>query len=149
VFGEDALLERKVAEYLVGGYVMEAKPLLALRIQLSPVAERRLKKAEGSNHIGFDEIARPIDGAIDMSFGRKMHDCSHPLLSEQGRNGLAIGDVPLNETIIRAPLAICEGGQISGVGEFVEVDDAVASPRDQVPTQSRPDKPGTAGHEYR
>ena len=42
-----------------------------------------LQQAEGADHIGLDEFARRMYRPVDMTFGRKVDDCTRPVLREQ------------------------------------------------------------------
>ena len=42
--------------------------------ELSPMRQRRFEQDIGADDVGVDELGRAIDRAIDMAFGREMHD---------------------------------------------------------------------------
>ena len=99
---------------------------------------------EGSEDVGFDERRRPVDRAIDMRFGRQVDDGVRPVLVEQTGHLGRVADVPLHEDVQRVVERRGKRVEISGVGQFVEIDDA--QPRgDHLPDEATPDEAGAAG----
>ena len=63
--------------------------------------ERHFKQVEGAGDVGFDEHGRSSDRAIDMALRRQVHHCIDALLSQQPRNQRAVGNIALDEAIVR------------------------------------------------
>ena len=60
----------------------EAERILAGAGQLFPVGEAGVEQDLRADHIGLDELGRPVDRAVDVRLRRKMND----------RIGLEFGD---------------------------------------------------------
>src|SRR5690606_26670742 len=96
--------------------------------------------------IGFDESGRPVDGAVDMRFGRQVHDGLRPMLAEYAIELGAVADVHLLERVALASGCIGQGLQVSGIGQLVHVHDGVKGLADDVAHQGRTDESGSAGN---
>lgn len=75
----------------------------------------------------------------------------HPeggVLGKSGRNGLAIGDVAMNEVVARMVFDLLQAAQVAGVGEFVKDNDAHVGLCQSQTDEIGPDKAGAAGHNH-
>ena len=64
----------------------------------------------------------------------------------EGEHAVEIDDVGLDEEVVGARLDVGQVGQVAGVGEFVDVDDAVVGIfPDEKPDDVRADEPGAPG----
>ena len=103
---------------------METKPLgAALR---GPIGARRLEQVRGAGDIGFDKGPRPVDRAVDVAFGREMHDAADLLFAQQRADQRLIADVAFDEAMVRRAFDFFEAGQRARIGELVQGDDALA-----------------------
>ena len=145
-FGEEAVVAQR-AEHLVGGDVVEAEALLALRRQGRPIAARRFQQAEGADHVGLDELARPVDGAVDMGLGGQMHHRVGLVAVEEPLQLGGVADVDLLEGVARVALGPRQGGQVGRVGQLVDVDDEGVGFGKKLADHRRADETGAAGDE--
>ena len=109
---------------LIGGDVVEALafPLLGEGL---PVELRGLQEGEGAHHVGLCEGEGVLDGAVHMALGGEMDDAVDMLVLHQLVNALEVADVHLDELVVGLALDILEVGEVTGIGEFVDVDDVV------------------------
>ncbi|MNI65255.1 hypothetical protein D3C73_1207500 [compost metagenome] len=90
---------RQVSINLIRGNVMKAECPAALVVQILPIAARRLQQLIGADDIRFNERRRAVDGAVDVAFGRQMHDSVRLMESEHPLQRRAIANVDLLERI--------------------------------------------------
>lgn len=74
-----------------------------------------------------------------------MHDGVWLEFQQRFGYALAIGDVGLQELTTIAALHLCQRLQIAGIGQLVQVEDAVRGVVDEVTDQCRADESGSAG----
>jgi hypothetical protein len=55
--------------------VQEPEAVAPGRLEAAPIAQRFLQQRERANNIGANELGRPVDRAIDMALGGKIHHC--------------------------------------------------------------------------
>ncbi|MNC69904.1 hypothetical protein D3C75_1206470 [compost metagenome] len=55
--------------------MVEAEGRLACLVQAVPICTSCFQQHVGADDIGFDEIGRASDGAIDVALGRQVHHC--------------------------------------------------------------------------
>src|SRR5207302_2235851 len=80
-----------------------------------------------------------------MAFGGKMNNCLDAL-PHYLANHRAIGDVPMYKPVTRMPLEVGEIGQIAGVSERIEVNEAPAGLNvQQIAHEVAADEPAAAG----
>ncbi|MNR30379.1 hypothetical protein D3C85_1478320 [compost metagenome] len=92
----------QVAIHLVGGDMVEAEGPLAHLVQTIPVGASCFQQHVGADDIGFDEIGRASDGAIDVALCRQMH---HGIRLVGGKDAIQLGavaDIYLLERITSA-----------------------------------------------
>ena len=90
-------LERAV--HLVGRHMMKAMAAHGLAVQ--PQALRRLEQRMRADDIGADEIIGPEDRAIDMRFGREVHQRIDLMSLEQRAHRGLVADVAAHEHVAR------------------------------------------------
>ena len=61
-----------------------------------------------------------------MALGREVYHPVDGVLAEELSHPLVVADIGLYESVVRGVLDVREVGQIAGIGQFVEVDDAVS-----------------------
>jgi hypothetical protein len=94
----------------------------------------------------MDEVAGAVDGAIDVGFGGEMHHGVRLEIREGGAHGGGVADVGLEEGVKWVVCEIGEGGEVAGVGEFVDVEDLVAA-ADEEMDEIGTDEAGATGDE--
>ncbi len=130
---------------LVGGDVVETLALELLR-QALPVEFGGLEEAEGAHHVGLREGEGVLDGAVHMALGGKVDDAVDVLVLHQLVDTVEVADVHTDELIVGLVLDVLEIGQVAGVGQLVEVDDAVLRILvDKQAYHMASDKSGSAG----
>ena len=127
---------------------MEAEVRLLLPLQSAPVFQRGIEQAERADDIGLDEGARPVDRAVDMAFGRQVHDPVDPLFAQQGQHQLAIEDIAFDQPVVGGVCDHLQAFGVAGIGQLVEIDHALAVAH-QLAHHRRADEARTAGDEDR
>ena len=84
-----------------------------------------------------------------MAFGGQMDDAVHMILFHQGIDGIKIADVCFDEGVVGLVLYILEIGQITGISQFVKIDDMVVGVFvDKESDYMTADKTGSTGDDY-
>ena len=112
------------AIYFVGGDVIETFAFVFFG-QAFPIEFRSLQQTQRSHHVGFGESERIFDTAVYVAFSRQMDDAIHLFVLHQLIKGLKIADVHFHELIVGLVFYILEIGQITCVGQFIQVDNLV------------------------
>jgi len=136
----------QVAIHLVGGDMVEAERRLANLVQTVPVGAGRFQQHVGADDIGFDEIGRAGNGAIDVALGRQMH---HGIGLMGGKHPIqfgAVADIDLLEGITLAARDLSQGFQVACIGQLIEVDNRILGVTNYMANYSRTDKTGAAGY---
>jgi hypothetical protein len=81
--------------------VQKAERRALVRRQAAPVPQRFLQQREGADDVGLDELAGPVDRAVDMAFGREIHHCVRLVCLEQFSQLVALADAGLLEGVAR------------------------------------------------
>ena len=103
---------RDAAVHLVGGHLQEA---------MDPArVARRVEQRQRPVHVGVQERRLVDDAAIDVRLGGEVHDHVDPLLAQQARHRLAVGDVAALEAHARVREQIGQVREIAGVGEQID-----------------------------
>jgi hypothetical protein len=83
-----------------------------------------------------------------MAFGREMNDAVDGILLEEREHIIEFADVAFHENIIGTVFDVFQVGQIAGISEFVEIDDAVVGIFvHKQPNHVRSDESGAARNE--
>ena len=110
------------------------------------MSPRRLEELEGADDVGLHEGAGPVDRAIDVGFGREIHDRAGSVLGEQLGDEGAIADVAVDEHVPGIRRDAGEVVEVARVRELVEVHNARPG-GDFGEHEVRPDEAGAAGDE--
>jgi len=110
--------------YLVGRDVIEALALVLLGKAL-PVQLCGLEQRERAHHVGLGEGEGILDATVHMALGSEMDDTVYLLLLHQLVESIEVADVHLHELVVGLLLDVLQVGQITGISEFVEVDDVI------------------------
>ena len=137
----------QAAIHLVGRYVQKAKATFGLALQAIPVGARGFQQAQGSHHIGLDEVFRAMDRAIHMAFGRKVHDGAGLVFGQQLVQQCTIADITLHEDVAFIALHAVQIVQIACVGELIQIDHGLLGAIEPVQHKIRADKAGASGDE--
>ena len=142
-------VERQVAHHFVGRHVVESETFPSFVLQLAPILKRRAEQPERAHHIRLEEDRRLVDGPVDVAFRSQVHDLRHSFAAEQVEDALLIADIDAMKLVVWAALDIGQRGEVPGIGQLVEVDDAVLAGRNQMPAHGASDEPRAAGNEDR
>ncbi len=82
-----------------------------------------LQKDEGAFDVGAEEDVRAEDRAVDVAFGGEVEDGARPVLVDDAGYESGVGDVAMDEDVIRGVGNGSEIFGVAGVGELVEVDE--------------------------
>ena len=110
--------------HFVGRNVVEAFALVAFR-QGFPILFGRLEQAERSHDVGTCESERVFDAPVHVAFGGQMDDAVHMVLPDEFAHLVEIANVRFDESIVRPVFDVFQIGQVSGVGQLVQVDNMV------------------------
>ncbi len=103
----------------IGRNVQEAESVLLGFRQLAPVIPYTFEQVEGADDVGLDEVARPVDGAIDMALGGEVDDGTGLSICQQFADELTVSDVAKHELVTRIPFEAFEILDVAGVGEQI------------------------------
>ena len=122
LFGEQARRPER-SEYLVGRDVHEAEGLLVGPFERPVKVPRGIEHFEGARHVGANELARPVDRAVDVRLGSEVEHRRWAKARKERANEVAIADVAVNELVSRRTRDGREIVEISRVRQSVENDD--------------------------
>ena len=89
-----------------------------------PVPPGFFQQGKGADDVGLHEGGRAVNGAVHMAFGGKMHDAGR-LEDFKGRaHGGGVRNIRLDEVVAGMVLYIGQRGEVAGIGQLVDVDDA-------------------------
>ena len=105
-----------------------------------------LEQRKGPHDVGTGERERVLDGTVHVALGGEVDDPVDGVFLHEGEHAVEIDDVGLDEEVVGARLDVGQVGQVAGVGEFVDVDDAIVGIfPDEKPDDVRADEPGAPG----
>ena len=104
--------------------MVETFALVAFR-QGFPILFGCLEQAERSHDIGACESERVFDTAVHVAFGSQMDNAVHMVLPEEFAHLVEIANVRFDESVIRLVFDVFQVGQVSGVGQLVQIDNVV------------------------
>ena len=132
-------VQRQIAVYLVGGYLMVAG---------DAVFAAGVHHGLGAQNVGLEEYARILDAAVHMALRRKVDHDIGVLLLKQPEHRFPIADIGLDEPEIGLVHHALQRGEVARVGQFVQADDAVIRMGIQhMENEVAADKPGAAGND--
>ena len=119
--GEGGIGGGKAAEDFVRGDVEEAENV-GFFWMLGEVVAGGFEEVKGSQDVGFQKLARGVDGAVDMGFGGEVEDGVGPMGGEKVGEKGGVLNVALLEVVAGVGGGFGEVFRASGVGEEVEID---------------------------
>ena len=116
--GEEQIrsVQRQVAVYLIGGNLM---------IALDAVLPAGIHHHSRAEDIGLEEDLRILNGAVHMGFCCKVDNNIRLFLLEELVHALTVADVQLDKPEIRIVHHRFQCGQISGIGQLVQTNNAI------------------------
>ena len=146
-FVEWRIVRAERTEYLVGGDVVEAERRAPLRGERGQIHPRFVQQGERSDDIGFDERRRPVDRAIDMAFGRKVHHRIGLMGDEDLPDRRGMRDVGADQHMAIVMATFLQRVLGRRVSQLVDVDHHVIGLTKQVADDSRADKTAATGQQ--
>ena len=114
---------------------------LALPIELGGLKERK-----GTHDIGAGKGEGILDATVYMTLGSKVDDAIDLLILHELIEGFVVADIHLDELIVGASLDILQIGEVTGIGELIEIDNLIFGILvDEQTYNMTPYKSGTAG----
>ena len=106
------------------------------------------QQGEGAVYVGLDEGFRTGDGAVDVGLGGEVDDGVDVVVCEQPVDQLGVADVAVHEAVVGGVVDVFEVLQVTGVGERIQVDDAILRMGlEPVADEIGADEAGAAGDE--
>ena len=146
-FGESRIALGQRAVDLVGGHMQKPEGRFFSRGQVAPKAPHRFEQVEGAHDVGLDELARAVDGAVHMAFGREVDHRTRPMLGQQAVDQGAVADVALHQLVACVALQAGQSFGVARVGQFVEVHDRLITGSQPVQYEVGANKTCAAGHQ--
>lgn len=113
------------AEDLIGGDVQEAEVILPGGAAFFVVLQRGIEQAEGADEVRHDEVLWAIDAAVHVGLRSEVHDGIDVMVTQEFGETFAVEDVALHKNVAGIVLQCGEVGEVPGVGQLVQVDDAL------------------------
>ncbi|KAF5031337.1 hypothetical protein DSECCO2_628790 [anaerobic digester metagenome] len=120
LLGEEGIAERQCTVHFIGGNVVEE-----VRGGGLPHLAGCFQQVEGAHDVGPGEGKGIGDGTVHVTFGRQVDDAVDPVLFKHAPHLVGVADIGFDEPVVGLLLNIVQVGQVAGVGELVEVHDAV------------------------
>ena len=100
--------------------MQEAEGGFLRRGQRGPVGAGGFEQLEGALHIGADEVAGAVDGAVDMALGGEVQEGAGAVRGQQRGHRWAVTNIDPREVVARVGGHWGQALQVAGVGERVE-----------------------------
>ena len=110
--------------HLIGRDVVETLQLVPLRERL-PIETGSLKQAQRTHHVGAGKGERILDGTVHMAFCCQVDDTIDLFLLHELVESLKIADIHPDELVVGLILHILQVGQITRIGQLVQVNDLI------------------------
>jgi hypothetical protein len=129
------LVGRDVVEQVVGQVVL-------------PGPAGGVEQVGRAHHVGEHERERIGDGAVHVRLGRQVDHAVEAVFGKQPVHESGVHDVAFEKSIIGGLLNVSEVGEVTGVGQLVEVKNVVVGmPVYEQPYYVGTDEPGPAGNQ--
>ncbi|OIQ82918.1 hypothetical protein GALL_352980 [mine drainage metagenome] len=126
-FAEGRLVLAERAIHFVGGHVQEAEVGFRFAFQCIPVGAHGLQQVESADDVGLNEVARTMDGAVDMRLGGEVDDGARSVFGKQPGYQGGIGYIATHEHMPHVVAQTDEIFQVTRIGQLVEVDDRLTA----------------------
>lgn len=112
------------AVHFVGRDMVEAFAFVFFR-QTFPINFSGLQQAECAQYVGTGKGKRVFDTAVYMAFSRQMDDTVYMVLLHDFLHFLVVADIGFDESVVRLVFDVLQIGQVTGVGQFIQVDNVI------------------------
>ena len=146
-FHERRVIGLERAEDLVRRDVMEAEIRPALPVEAIVVGARGLEQGEGAHDVGAHEVARAIDRAVDMTFGRQMHHRIRLAGREDVLHCGRVGDIGTDQLVAVAVDRPFQRIFRRRIGHRVDIDDGMIRIANEVADDRGSDKATATGNQ--
>ena len=147
LLGERRIARPQAAVHLVRGHVQKAERRPRHRLQILPITAHRVQQVERAHDVRLNELPRPVDGAVHMALGRKVHHRARPVLGQQSRQQRRVADVALHEHIARVPVQTRQRLRVPRIGQLVQIQHRLLRSREPVQNEIGANKAGAARDE--
>src|ERR1051326_229262 len=113
----------------------------------SPILARGLQQLKCSLNVGANKLLRILDGAIYVTFCRKMNDCRRLMALQQITYQFCIVDVASRKYVTAVFAKLGQVCRVSCIGELIKIHDPRTFFRQPVQYEVGADKPGAARHQ--
>jgi len=120
-FREFALWTERSVNF-VGRNMQESEPIASMGRQRPPILETGLQQVVGSDHVGLNELARPIDAAVHMTFRRQVHDGIGSVVSDRAIDRTGVSNVDPSKLVAWMIGNVGQRIQIPGIGQRVNIE---------------------------
>lgn len=110
--------------HLVGADVIETLAVIALGQRL-PVELGSLQEGQSAHHIGAGKGEGVLDTTVNMALGSQVNDTVDLILHHESLHQVEVANVAFHKCVVEAVFNIVQVGKVAGIGEFVEVDNAI------------------------
>jgi hypothetical protein len=121
--------------------MQEAESLLFDGSQPTKEGANALKQVEGTDDVRLDELAGPVDRTVHMALCGKVDDGTRLVLRQKRIDAVAVTDVATHENVPHIVLQRAQVFEVAGIGQLVEVYDALIRRASQSSTKLAPIKP--------
>ena len=104
--------------------MVEAFSFISFR-QAFPIEFSRLKQGQSAHDIGAGKGERIPYASVNVGLSRKVDYAVNLLILHQFVECFKVADIHLYELVVRSVLDVLEIRKISGISEFVEIDDFI------------------------
>ena len=110
--------------HFIGRDVIETFAFVFFR-QTFPINFSGLQQAECAHYVGTGKCKRILDAAVYMAFSSQMDDTVYTILLHDFLHLFVVADVGFDESVVRLVFDVLQIGQVTGVGQFVQVDNVI------------------------
>src|SRR5712671_1885898 len=114
-----------------------------------PILARGLEKLECSLNVGADKFLSIVDGAVYVTFRRKVNDCRWLMQLQQIAYQLRVIDISVHEHVTIVIAKFSQIGGIASICKLIKIHNPQTFLRQPVQYEVGTDKTGSARHQNR
>ena len=143
--GKGRVARAEGAEHFVRRNMVEAECGLGGLVELGEVGARDLQQPQRADHVGLNEILRPVYGPVDMALGGEVHHRIGPEVAERPRERRPVANVDGAQGIARIGRDAGKRIHRRRIGELVDDEDRVIRVGDEPARHGAADETRPAG----